>query len=122
MNRKWMPITAGILDIIYGGFGVLFGPYAIFIETVFRFPQAEWYQITGPMVFIAGLFSIIGGIHHIKIKKWSLALTGSICMLFITGMFIVDLYVIPIALRSIPGIFAIVVLVLTILSRKQFER
>ena len=125
MNRKWMPITAGILDIIYGGSGIFFGPIAFIgasllasesIHSIYR------YQIIGATVSIAGILSIIGGIFSIKIKKWPLALTGAICILYIASMFIMEFTIIPIARRSIPGIFAIVVLVFTILSRKQFEK
>jgi len=124
MNRKWMPITAGVLDIIYGAFGVLFGPYA-FIGATFisvHFHGTYLAAVMGPTAFIAGILSLIGGIYHIKVKHWSLAFTGSICTLLITWapfMFFINT---PISLRSIPGIFAIFVLVLTILSRKQFEK
>jgi Zn-dependent protease len=90
MNKKWMPITAGVLDIAYGAFGVLFGPYA-FIFTYFisvSFHGTYRAAIMGPMAFIAGILSLIGGIYHIKIKHWSLALIGSICTLLITWVFL----------------------------------
>jgi len=120
-----MPITAGILDIIYGAFGILYGPEVFVFASLFSSESIHsiyWYQITGAVAFIAGILSIIGGIHSIRIKRRSLALSGSICILFITGIFVVEFTPIPIALRSIPGIAAIIILIFTILSRKQFEK
>lgn len=124
MNKKWMPITDGILDIVYGALGVPFGIYtSIFASLLSESMGSEyWPYIIGPMAFIAGILSIIGGIYTIKLKHWSLALIGSICTLFITWDGFLFFTNTPIALRGLAWIPAIFTIVLTILSRKQFER
>jgi len=122
--KKWMPITAGVLDIIYGALGVIFGIYwSIFSSLLWELLGSEyWSHIIGPMAFIAGILSIIGGIYNIKIKHRTLALIGSICTLFIIWggwLFFINT---PVALKGLTWIPAMVAIVLTILSRKQFEK
>jgi hypothetical protein len=124
MNKKWMLITAGILDIIYGALGVLLGIYtSIFASLLSELIRSEyWSHIIGPMALIAGILSIIGGIYVVKIKHWSLAIIGSICTLFITWGGFIFFVNTPVALKGLAWIPAIVAIILTILSKSQFEK
>jgi hypothetical protein len=124
MDKKWMPITAGILDIIYGAFGVVFGLYAFIFAAILShlIHREGWYQIMGPMVFIAGILSIISGRYIIKIRRRSLALIGSICTLLIAWAFFMFFINTPIPLKSLAWLPAILAIILTILSRNQFEK
>ena len=117
-----MPITAGTIDIVYGAFGVIFGPPAIiFITTYGLSLREDWHRIIGPMLVIAGILSIIDGINIIKIKRWSLAIIGSICTFLVACLFFVFFINTPILLKGLAWIPAIAAIVLTILSRKQFN-
>jgi hypothetical protein len=127
MNKKWMPITAGVLDIIYVAFGLFFGTIYFItgtIGTLLREVIRNYFlvQIIGPIVLIATILSLIGGIYSIKIRHWSFAMIGSICTLFVTWGIVIWLENAPIILRCLPWIPAIVAILLTILSRKQFEK
>ena len=123
MNTKWMPITAGIIDIVYGAFGVIYGPFAVIFITIYRLGHREdWHRIIGPVLIITGILSIIGGINIIKNKRQSLALIGSICTLFLAWGFFWAPTATPILFKCLTWIPAIVAVVLTILSRKQFSK
>jgi hypothetical protein len=126
-NKKWMPITAGIVDIIGGAFGLFFGTVYFIsgtIGTLLReFIRNDFLaQIIGPIVLIAAILSLIGGIYSIKIRHWSFAMIGSICTLFVTWGIVIWSENAPIILRGLEWIPAIFTIVLTILSRKQFSK
>jgi len=76
----------------------------------------------GPMVFIVGILSIISGRYIMKIKRWSLALIGSICVLFITWVLFEGATTTPVALKGLAWIPAIFTVVLTIMSRKHLSK
>ena len=86
MNKKWKPITAGIISIL---FGVVAFPPALFIPFIvgitfyshFYFPHAV---SGGGIVILTGVVAIIGGINAVRRKRFHLALTGSVasCVAF----------------------------------------
>jgi hypothetical protein len=144
MNKKWMPITAGILDIIaavvYGGI-----PGYVVIWEIYKplygypFPGGfgifDWMGLVG---IPAGILAIIGGVHAIIRKRWWLALAGSVAIsipvLMLWGFLAItqgsaipaialftseaiigtELWLIILVFSGIPAI------VLTVLSKKQF--
>lgn len=109
----WKSITAGILTIIGGALGLIRGiprlvmspmhprtlgiaPHMFSFIGDFRLPIAI-------ALGILAILAIVGGVYILKRKIWGLALAGSIAAIF--GSF-------PLGIAG---------LVLTILSKKEFE-
>jgi hypothetical protein len=130
MDRKWMPITAGILDILNGAYGIFclnFGSPLVW------YPFAE---VGGLVLIIIGVLAIAGSAYAFRRKRWGLALAGSILAIIIQALlmemslhtyivsepfFEVGVFSILFAgmvVMAAPAIFAVI---LTVLSRKQFE-
>ena len=128
-----MPITAGILDIIYGVYSIIIGYYAFLLRPGFQLAVVElyghlnWYftwLASLILVFIAGVLLIVGGVFAFQRKKWHLALAGAIASSVALSLLAVSIYYNvlhhpALALIVLPGITAII---LTVLSRKQFEK
>jgi hypothetical protein len=110
-NKTWMPMTAGILDIICGCWALLIAFAFIFVGSVARFiPDVPAYLFPIFTAFsvpfgVIGILAIVGGIFALRRKVWGLALAGSIASLFSLHLFFL-------------GIAAIV---FTALSKKEFE-
>lgn len=89
MEKTWKPTTAGILSIIAGAIGVIFGLLlavaggALGALVGFFFPVLGWVLAGGFAVpLILGIVAIVGGAYALKRRIWGLALAGSICALF----------------------------------------
>jgi hypothetical protein len=94
-QQTWKPITAGVLSIIAGAFGVAFGLMILLlggiasgilsatgvpsIIALIPFPLAG--GIAVPLL-VLGTVSIVGGIYAVQRRFWSVALAGAICALF----------------------------------------
>jgi TM2 domain-containing membrane protein YozV len=111
-ERTWKPTAAGILCIIGGAVGVVFGillSVLLILAVMSDNPGAEL-SIDAPIVKfwilggIAIIIAIVGGICALRRRVWGLALAGSICALVGFG---------------IPGILAIIFVVK---GRREFER
>ncbi len=108
-NKTWMPTTAGILDIVSGGFGLICALMFIFMGGVMRFvpdvPTYLWpiFMALSVPLAIVGILAIVGGIYALQRKVWGLALAGSIAAFFPSWLL---------------GIAAIV---FTALSKNEFE-
>jgi hypothetical protein len=115
-KETWMPMTAGILDIISGGFVLLGGFMLLILGTVgssimpYFMPQVPpamavviFSSIAVPVILIA-ILAIVGGIYAMRRKIWGLALAGSIAAFFSPCWYL--------------GVAAIV---FTALSKKEFE-
>ena len=114
MEKTWKPTTAGILSIISGVIGVIFG---IFLATVGALLGGlEWLTVIpgmGGLVagmaaipIILGIVAIVGGIYALKRRLWGLALAGAICALG------------PTPLNIILGILAIIFVAI---GKREFE-
>jgi hypothetical protein len=116
MEKKWMPITAGILDIVAGALsilGIFFAFLGIVILRTVRggdmFPGVPANLILLASAIIALFFicvdilAIVCGIYTLRRKKWGVALTGSIAAFFASWIL------------GIPAI------VFTVISKKDFE-
>ena len=75
-NSKWKSMTAGILCIIGGAFGVgaMAGCAMVPIWGVFAAP-----------FIVLGVLAIIGGIYAIMRRLWILALIGAICAIVVAA-------------------------------------
>ena len=134
MDKKWMPITAGILDILNGAFGIFVGLFFLMIEGWLAW--GPLYEIGGPVLIVIGVLAIVGSVFVFKRKRWGLALAGVIFAITPTALFTYlfwrsfdpsffsDAHLSTILINflwgfiAVPAIFAII---LTVLSRKQFE-
>lgn len=108
-NKTWMPMVAGILDIVAGSLGVILAIALIFVGVLMRFvPDIPPYlfpiftALSFPFA-IVGILAIVGGIYALRRKIWGLALAGSIAAFF------------PSWILGLPAI------VFTVLSKNEFE-
>ena len=108
-KKTWMPMTAGILDIVAGGFGLIGALAFVFVGGIMRFlpdvPPFLWPIFTAfavPFAIVA-ILAIVGGVYALRRKIWGLALAGSIAAFFSSWVL---------------GIAAIV---FTSLSKNEFE-
>jgi len=114
-KRTWMPVAAGILDIICGAFA-LFGSGvmaiigtiggAVLSQVAPAIPPAVVAAILSALaapLAIMGILAIVGGVYALQRKMWGLALAGSIVAFF--GSWFL-------------GIAAIV---FTVLAKEEFE-
>lgn len=93
-KKTWMPMTAGILDIIAGSFVLLGGIMLLIFGTVgssimpYLMPQMPpamavvvFSSIAVPFILIS-ILAIVGGIYALQRRIWGLALAGSIAAFF----------------------------------------
>jgi len=143
MNKKWIPITAGVLDLVGGvsQLGLSIFWIYILVDAIIRHgghipadpgPIVMLAIITAPFALL-GIIAIIGGTFALKRKRWKLALAGSflaflpavvtlICLIGWDIEVYTEYMVESVLWVLIPLILGITAPVLTILSKKQFER
>ena len=115
-KETWMPMTAGILDIISASFVLIGGIMLLILGAVgssimqYLMPQVPpaaavviSSSIAVPFILIA-ILAIVGGIYALRRKLWGLALAGSIA-----------------ALLSPSWILGVAAIVFTALSKNEFE-
>jgi len=132
LNRKWMPVTAGILDVICGISGILAGLFFLAIGATLGSGSNSYppYQLEAGLMITSGIIALAGGVFSFLRKRWALTFTGAIAALLASVPWVaipwVDFKMEHLSnsimlfnLTVIPGIVAII---LTVLSRKQFER
>jgi hypothetical protein len=140
MGKKWMPITAGILDLIGG---VLQAGFSTFVVVYLLYDMAGnrggdnyvggiLIKSLSPFI-IPGILAIIGGVFTLKRRRWKLTLVGSL-MAFLPPVITIiatnasnfndftEDMVESIFFVIIPLILGITAPLLTILSRKQFQK
>ena len=134
MNKDWMPKTAGILNILYGGGGAWLGGFGAVFLSVLAGGGTGGIMITKEVILWAllipvGGLAIVGGIYAFKRKRWWLALTGSIAAIVPAAIFAYFFWPLfdpryPFSISSFVYLIvvpAIVAVVLIVISRKQFE-
>jgi hypothetical protein len=128
MHKPWMPVVAGILDIVSGACGVAIGLFMALPFHAARAAQAApgvaprfgphmgggfppmpnfffpgMSLAMGITLIVLGALAIVGGVYSLRIKNWGLALAGSIGAV-ITGR-----------------LLGIVALIFIVLGRKDFQ-
>jgi hypothetical protein len=106
----WMPVTAGILDLIIGVTGLIIGIICAIFAGLLTFFIAGLGALIGAPLIILSIIVIVGGIFAIRKRAWGFALTAAICA-FIVGL----PFIIPAILLGIPAI------VFTALGKGQFK-
>jgi hypothetical protein len=106
----WMPVTAGILDLVVGIPGLIIGiVWAIVGGFLTLFIAGLGALIGAPMVVLS-IIATVGGVFAIRKRAWGFALAAAICG-FIVGLPLVA----PAILLGIPAI------VFTALGKGQFK-
>ena len=89
MNKTWKPTTAGVLSIIAGVIGVLFGLVLAVAGGILGTILGAFIPFLGGVVagafavpLILGIVAIVGGVYALRRRIWGLALAGSICAFF----------------------------------------
>jgi hypothetical protein len=106
----WMPVTAGILDLVVGIPGLVVGMICAVVGGFLTFFIAGLGALIGVPIIILSIVTIIGGVFAIRKRAWGLALAGAICG-FIVGLPLIA----PSILLGIPAI------VFTALGKGKFE-
>jgi hypothetical protein len=124
MEKPWMPVVGGILDIVSGAFGMVVGLFmslhlhaaratqaaargGLHPGTLSQMPHVLFPGMgiaLGIALIVLGVLAIVGGVFALKVKAWGLALAGAIAGV-ITGRLI--------------GLLALIFIVL---SRKDFQK
>ena len=124
-----MPITAGILDIIHGVAGITVRYLFPFITGI----EAGKIIVSGyleVLLFVCGLLAISGGVCAFRRKRWPLAFAGAVLSLapsipymsrYLAFYNLRYFFPLP-TLLGFTWIPAVVAIILTVLSRKQFKR
>lgn len=108
MGKRWMPITAGVLDILVGGLSVFF------------LLVLWWSPNLWPFFWLA-ILAIVGGMHALGRNEWSVALAGSVsAFLFLLASSFGPKFVLN-GSRLIPLPVGIVAVIFTVLSKKEFQ-
>jgi len=126
MKKTWMPITAGILDIISGTLQLWAALYALRHFVLKGWGIAGFNLLTliiGSPCFITSIVAIVGGIYIIQRKKRNIVYLGALAAfvpLIIPSLFLYGLEGNPIWwCIMLVGIGAVV---LTTLSKKEFKK
>ena len=132
MQKPWMPVVAGLLDIVSGAMGVAAGLCMTLRVLGLRathaaagaapgvaprvsphagtFPQMPHMFFPGMGIalgialLVIGVLAIVGGIYALRLKAWGLALAGSIGAV-ITG-----------------PVIGLLALIFTVLGREDFQK
>ena len=81
MERTWKPTVGGILAIIGGAIGTIFGLVIATVGSIGWFFGVPWVSAIGAPSIILGIIAIVGGSYALRRRVWGLALAGSICAL-----------------------------------------
>jgi len=129
MNKKWMPIVAGILEIL-AGFWMLISAFFFLglSERALKLWEPGDFLLLS-IVVIFGLLAVVGGIFALIHRKWRLALAGAagiVPLPFITGSVLAAVaaynYNIPVPYTiSLEVLLAISPIVLLSLSKREFK-
>ena len=116
VQRTWMPTTTGILSIISGALGLIYGLILTLLPSMLA-PMMGLYGagaaeaqvvmmvflVLGIFLIILGIVAIIGGVYSLKRRVWGMALAGAICAIF-----------------SVIGILGILSVIFVSISKKEF--
>ncbi len=109
IKKTWMPVVAGILDIIAGSLILVILFFFVIGSLIVRLAESGIFDFNLSLVFmiipalIIGSLAIAGGVLAVRRKKWGWALAGSI------------------AAALVPVALGIVAIVLLVLSRNEFK-
>lgn len=117
--------TGGILSIISGVLGALFGGLNVIAGVVLLGGEEvdigdgnvltsddSWmYLVMGAIMVVCGVLAIVGGVYALKKKRFGLALAGAICSIFATA-----------TLCGLGIVLGITAVVLVAISKSKFKK
>jgi hypothetical protein len=106
----WMPLTAGILDLVIGVPSLIIGIICAIVAGFLTFFIAGLGALIGAPMIILSLVTIVGGVFAIRKRAWGFALAATIC-----GFIVALPFIAPAILLGIPAI------VFTALGKGQFK-
>jgi len=113
MNNTWKPILAGVLDILSGAF--LFG-----ITLFLAIRGIAWIATT---LVLPAILATAGGVYAMMRRKWPMALAGSISAFLALLAFGAIYYSTSEGIIAwIPTLVGIAAIILSVLSKKEFEK
>lgn len=119
MNRPTPVTVFGVLNIIFGGLGLLSAPFAIMalmvVDNTMRNPVLEiarrnpvvggWMMLSNALGVLAAIVLLAGGIGLLQLKPWgrklSIGFAVYALVMGVIGMLITGIYIVP-ALLSQP--------------------
>ena len=130
MSKAWMPLSAGVIDIVLGAL-YAGGPVFLIIYFLF-FWHGPWdvgwgysmgiLGVTAVIGVPSGIYGVVGGVRAARLEKWSSALKASIVLLLPSLLFwgaLASASLEPelwyVVLSGVPAIL------LLLLSKKQFK-
>ena len=129
MKRKWMPIVAGILEIL-AGFGMLASAYfflvLMYIEALWPLPLKYFLSLFVPSL---GILSMVGGVFALMRRKWRLAFVGAVATIPLPLMALSGLARWSQHVHNIPELYSFIVVLLLsvsiiallVLSKRAFK-
>ena len=109
-NGAWMPVTAGILDLVVGVPSLVIGIISAVGLGLLTFFVGGLGALIGAPMIVLSIVAIAGGVFAIRKSAWAFALAAAICG-FIVGLPLI----VPAILLGIPAI------VFTALGKRKFE-
>jgi hypothetical protein len=83
MGKTWKGTTAGIMTLIGGILGIVFGAFAVMGTAIASMLTGfEWLAGIGGGLLALGIIALIAGIMTLKRKAWGFCLAGAICAMF----------------------------------------
>jgi len=130
MKRKWIPVTAGILEILLGISGCIVAYFVFVISKLQGGYNPVFTGISALIVLILSILAITGGIYAVRRKSWSIALIGSVASvapslpyaLTFLPSFSRHLSLSANSLLGLSWIIAVIPILLVLLAREQFTR
>jgi len=132
LNKTWLPIAAGILDILGGIYGIFIGSFftIMFVSRIYWIPvfDVQDWIVVGSAIFAlaTGVIAVLGAICAFRRKRWGLALMGAVAVFF--SLAIATVLSTPLFFRFIHpewalfALLGIAAIVLTALSKKEFKK
>ncbi len=130
MSKKWMPMTAGVLEILAG---CLMVASALYFLGMLRLeaprPWQPWYFLWLIVPSFFGITSVVGGVYAVLCIRWRLARIGAIATLplFIIASLAIGSWVtFEYGITThyfywLPLLFSIVIITLIVLSKSEFK-
>jgi hypothetical protein len=130
VKKKWMPITAGVLDLIVGVYLLLFARFILLPLLCWNiYDMWAYVPLSAILVAAPAILAIVASIYAFKRKKWVLVLAATITALILPLPILLVLFASAITYFSIGDIIlllnvpiSIAAVVLIALSKSEFER
>ncbi|MBN2238746.1 MAG: hypothetical protein JW712_03150 [Dehalococcoidales bacterium] len=130
MNSKWIPVTAGVIDIALGLWGMIVSSGMYLISAFIDDPNNVFTDGWALVVLLLSLCAIAGGIFAMTRRRWMIALIGSAASIAPSLPFAILFFANlnlhrefrPDTLLAFAWVLAIIPFVLVYRSKPQFQQ